>query len=437
MLFLFCYICTLLESGGCKEYCSANEEQDCVADHGSGLYHGAETCPESVSYPHHLDRESDRWQPVDERQMIIFSAFVDRRPEAGGPSVRIIAAGLQEDYNRIGAVYCLLWYETDAGIESVTRQASYVRIYPSTLHPDMWVSHFVLCPLQSDGDGSRTTPFAVSVTSKPCAVPTNLLSVGNRDRVTKSATFALCLPPIYNRFSDWRMVVEMIELHRILGVSELVVYNQSMSDEVSQVLRLYAEDRALRVTTVQWHFPGEKLKNNVNCQRAAINDCAYRMSSRHQFVAVTDLDEVIVPRNATTWLEMMAAMATNGRGVYMFQHVYFRRNATGEKPYLITQQSLWRTDRVVPGGKVRCKSVYNTDLLLSLDLHYHYDLVSGAEEYMVPPDTAMLHHYRSSPMSNFAANPERYTYIEDCYMHLYESELTQRYNDIVSRLGLE
>ncbi|KAK2145434.1 hypothetical protein LSH36_682g01075 [Paralvinella palmiformis] len=434
--FVLWWMWLIFESGRCAEYCKTGEDEGCVTDSSRHLYREGVTCPDVLTYAHHPDKESQTWQEVPERDIIAFSAFIERRTLADGPSVRIVAAGLQEDYNRIGDVHCLLWYETDIGTECVTERADYVRIYPSTLHPDMWVSHFIICPLKRR-DIDEMTPYAVSVVPRPCDVPRNLLKIANRRAIKKTNSHALCLPPIYNHFSDWRMLVEMIELHRILGISELVIYNQSMSTEVSHVLDMYAVDPSFSVNIVQWHFPGNKLKNNVNCQRGAINDCVYRMSARHRYVTVTDLDEVVVPRNANTWPEMMRALATTGSGVYMFQHAYFRRNNTGQTPCLITQQSLWRTDKVVPEGKVRCKSMYDTDSLLSLDLHYHYALVPGAVEYLVPPDVGMLHHYRSTPMSSFRENPEKYTYIEDTYMHRYYDDLVQRFNNIVTRANLK
>ena len=79
---------------------------------------------------------------------MVFSAFYESRLEADGPAIRIIAIGFQEAYNNIGALYCQLWYE-DRNIPLVT-PALYDIIYRSTLHPDSWCSHFIICKLPED-----------------------------------------------------------------------------------------------------------------------------------------------------------------------------------------------------------------------------------------------------------------------------------------------
>ena len=424
----------LLQSLGHDQYCEEGDAT-CGTSVDRGRYDGDQECPELAQVAPRLDVESQTWQNVSGGKMWVFSAFIERRELANGPAVRIIAAGLQAEYNHIGDLYCVLWYELDGDVMSISHKAEYIRIYPSTLHHDQWVSHFIICPIKRY-DIKHMTPYAVSVVQQPCDEPENVLLVQNRQEVVKTPTHALCLPPIYMKFSDWRMVIEMIELHRMLGASEITVYNQTLSAKVSKVLMEYSDDKSFKFNVVEWHFPGHLVSNNVNCQRGAINDCVYRMSLRHQYVTVTDLDEVLVPRVTSTWPELMKTIATPERGIYMFQHAYFRRNNTGEMPYLITQQSRWRTDRVVPAGKIRCKSMYNTDRAVSVDLHYHYILIPGTQEHMLPPDVAMLHHYRSTPMESFRKEPKKFTFIEDDYMSVYGDELKKRVTNVISRMKL-
>lgn len=379
-----------------------------------------------------LDEEPQQWQRVPGREVMVFSAFMERRAVAGGPAIRIVGSGLQAQFQEIGNLYCQLWYDDKEEAFSVG-PADYILIYPSTLHPDMWVSHFILCPLPKYLPG---VPSMVSISPDPCNAVDNALMVLGREDQTVSETFALCISPIYNNFRNWLTVIEWVEIHKLIGANEISLYNLSVSEETNQVLAYYANDPSFRVNVIQWPFP-QRWKSNVWCQRGALNDCLYRMGLKHLYVAITDLDEVLTPRMSDTWQELLPQIHSPRFGAFLFQHAYFRRNNTGESPYLITQQSLWRTDEVTPPGKIRCKSMYKSSKTIKIDLHFPYELVQGAEEYILPPEEGILHHYRQDPMETFRKNPEKFTFIEDSYMHKYRDQLQNRVRDVIKSIGLQ
>ena len=370
-----------------------------------------------------FEREPQTWQAVPDRKVIVFSAYFERRPNADGPSIRIIASGWQSAYNTIGDLYCHLWYDNRDYAVSVG-PATYTVIYPSTLFHEAWSSHFIICRLPK---GVAAVPVAVSITPTRCLrQPGNELMVLNRKLIKKTDTHALCISALYNRWSGWEMIIEMFETHKLLGASEITIYNYSVSPETNRTLRSYITDKNEAVNVVQWPFPGH-LQSNVHCQRGALNDCIYRMGHRHRYVTITDLDEILVPRTVNTWPQLMKRVGRPDIGVYMFQHSYFRRNTSTEDPYLITQSSFWTTDEVTPPAKIRCKSMYQADKAIAIDLHFPYKLVAGAEEYMMDPAVGMLHHYRPYPMENFAKWPERYRFIEDRYMEKYKNKLIKAF----------
>lgn len=146
-----------------------------------------------------LEREPQLWQNVDGRNVTVFSAYVDERTNVGGPMVRVVASGLQSAYNNMGPLYCQLWYE---GLESPVAYgpAEYDVIYSSTLHPEMWVAHFVLCRLPSE-KLVRGTPSVVSVVGQRCAAEAgnHLLISEKKQQEHDNPSFALCLPVLYGR----------------------------------------------------------------------------------------------------------------------------------------------------------------------------------------------------------------------------------------------
>jgi len=150
------------------------------------------------------------------------------------------------------------------------------------------------------------------------------------------------------------------------------------SQNVSKVLESYANDgdqsTGVQLTTIQWNFLPHQMINNFN-QLESINDCVYRAALRHRYVAVSDLDEVLVPRQPGGWPRFVVDVGNaSDVGAFLFQHVYFRRESTSapspgygrrRSPDLITVQSLWRTDVLIPPNGIGCK-------VSKFILHYCY-----------------------------------------------------------------
>ena len=94
----------------------------------------------------------------------------------------------------------------------------------------------------------------------------------------------------------------------------------------------------------------------------------------------------------------------------------------------MTSGSLYTTRRSYPAGRVRCKSLYDTDLAVKLDLHYAYTTVPGSREMMLAEGDALLHHYRQTRMSAMSDEdqPGKYEYARDDFMLRHEQRLTAR-----------
>jgi len=167
------------------------------------------------------------------------------------------------------------------------------------------------------------------------------------------------------------MLIEWIELHALLGVSEIFLYVtgslKSSNSYVSKVLESYAKDAdraGLQLTVIQWNVPPERIINYFD-EQESMNDCVYRAALRHRYVAVSDLDEVLVPRQPGGWPKFVADVSRDSSvGAFLFQQVYFRASFTspsyilpGRSLYLVTMQYLWRTNVVIPHGtgRIGCK----------------------------------------------------------------------------------
>ena len=181
-----------------------------------------ERCNESsVRRPAMPGVEPQRWQRVARRSVNVFSAYVDRRVDAGGPLVRVIASGLPHVGTQL---YCQMW-PADPAVPPVIRPAVYdpiSRRAPAAQSSTTWTAHFVLCPFnESSVEAAAGPPVLVSVVDQPRCVPTNVLLVLDAGRVTvggntttsyaargnlverrrNDVSFALCLPPLRARLN--------------------------------------------------------------------------------------------------------------------------------------------------------------------------------------------------------------------------------------------
>ena len=365
-------------------------------------------------------------------QVYVFSAFYDPRPDAGGPAIRVLAMGWQAEYRTIGDLYCQLWYDQQE--QPVVTLAEYNRIYRSTRYPEMYVSHFILCHGQFSS--TKTLPFAMSVTAEPCSKPENQLLILNKNTTVKKQGHALCLPFLYYFKPPLiTSLIELVEFHRLLGVERITMYYNPIDlkfKEVRGFLDYYHKNISL-IEVVPWILP-RGLLIDYHAQRAAINECFYRSMNNFNFVTISDIDEIIMPRAAKSLPELMNIIDKPNRGAFSFQHFHFKEKNKGDQikmnPHLISQTAVHRTDKSYPAGKIRCKTIYKSSKAIKLDIHYAYELVSSAESYLVDPREGMLHHYRKTPMSTMR-DESKFNYIRDIYAQNWKKNLLDRVTKVL------
>ena len=174
---------------------------------------------------------------------------------------------------------------------------------------------FFICPLPSQVDPMVLSPSMINISALPTQpfvllnntladIPLPLVYVKpNSSAVNR--TFSICVPPIHT-YSNFKELIEWIELTMLLGVEHFTFYKVSMSKRMEQVLSYYSK-RGL-VEVLPWQMPKDLSKDmHYHGQLAAINDCLYRNRNSTKYLAFNDLDEYIIPRgkDTTTWADMM------------------------------------------------------------------------------------------------------------------------------------
>ncbi|XP_045194655.2 uncharacterized protein LOC123550291 isoform X1 [Mercenaria mercenaria] len=290
--------------------------------------------------PQMIDEKS--WFPVDERKtMFVFSAFYIK----GRKKVFII--GAKQIVSTI--TICQYWYQYERSREMFVKEKQSLVRMPREGQNKKYTSTIFECGL-----GTSRMPSYISVVTKSCETPLNILRVKNVSKPEGYKNrFAVCLSPLYFNYSRAYELVEWIELNRILGAEKFVIYNISTSINVNQVLAYYSKRGLVQV--MQWRlpmrvatYPRSKEPTEIHYfgQTAALNDCLFRSKGDSEYLVNVDLVEFIIPHgnNQFNWTDAIKPFAEKSN-VFLLKSTYFRKeweNNTTDFPdkYLIQKLKL-------------------------------------------------------------------------------------------------
>ena len=267
--------------------------------------------------------------------------------------------------------------------------------------------------------------------------------------------FGVCIDsPLFGPITA-RTIIENIEINKALGAEWFTFYIYSINQTSMQVLRDYANDGTVEVVQ-NWGqgLPADSV--NYFGQTLSINDCAYRNMYRVKYLIYTDLDEFVVPKKSIGWLDMMKEIDSHRYGTYLFRNAFFFESIinNGSEKLATKVQSTpttWcggklpkfltlfiRSWNVYPPGtrsKYLIKPVHPSIVGVHevfQQLKYERSLIFQTKTYIVPPDFALLHHYRTFPPGRFpdGENPSNHRNIQDDSALFYKenivSELDRR-----------
>ncbi|XP_045478105.1 beta-1,4-galactosyltransferase galt-1 [Harmonia axyridis] len=353
-------------------------------------------------YPTHLSPSKGSWQIVNgtRYKFFVFSAFYDRRKLQR--SIRIIAATKTRGPDKVS---CKFWYKSaDDNPANFTSKWVPAKIRVIRENWNLKYSAcFVMCPLAHN----QTAPNFVSVVVRKNSMPTNLLEVTDNYNETKTVKkFAVCVKPLHFSYNRALQILEFIELNRIMGVEHFTFYNHTIGPQVNCLLKDYIEQGL--VTMLPWQLDMISQKEiRTEGLFAALNDCLYRSMYRYSHVSLIDLDEYIVPRHNDTLPQLIdflnRRMNTRTTGSYSFQNAFFYLQwGDDDSVYnsndpiatnLVILKKTRRRSKLHP-HKQRSKYICRPELVVEAGNHFVWEFLPGHGTLNVPPDAAILHHYR-------------------------------------------
>ena len=247
-------------------------------------------------------------------------------------------------------------------------------------------------------------PTHVSVSTSPCKSTTILVPIQNPIRGRWTHEFGLCVNVAFGQY-PWHELIEWIELNKMLGVSEINIYNGSMPQNMRPLFKYYEEQGLLRLH----QMPPPHFNYNESGIRVAMpastNDCMLRYMYRYKYIIVIDFDEVIMPRLDENYHDMLARIDKDYKldepwFSYTFRNLYFFKDLAPQSGPSYTKMLRYRKrskdpDEFMIASKSftdprRCKSVFSH----YCDIRFKNSNTPKQWTIRVNTDIAMSHHYR-------------------------------------------
>lgn len=185
----------------------------------------------------------------------------------------------------------------------------------------------------------------------------NLLAQHKQEPSSFQFNFSVCLPTLYGGYNKVLQFVQSMEMYRILGAQQIVVYKTNCSLEMEKVLEYYQKTGFAKVIpwpissflkiSKGWKFSLHPGDLQYFGQIVILNDCLYRNMYNSRFVILNDIDEIVVPVRHSNWMAMTEYLAKKMPGVNIFRvenHI-FPISVQDENNTF--PSSIWN---IIPGG---------------------------------------------------------------------------------------
>lgn len=407
------------------------------------MFYKNESC---AKYPSIFELEFNNvyWQSLHSSNgtFHLYGAYYDiRKLSKIGPAVRIL--GMINRIEPTVKTYCQFWFENHKEPVFV-KVMEYKYIWYKkwgNYKQGIYQPYLIACQIPQPYHSK--IPASVSLVEKVCDIASNNLRVIFNKPPAGKKGFAVCVKGLDFFHDDLSVrLVEWIELLGILGADKVFFYELQVHPNITKVLKHYTERGRVQVTPLtlpggQPNMPGFQhlyLVKKVNHKRQneliPYNDCLYKNLYTYEYIALLDIDEVIMPIKFMSWKELMDTVLVKAlklknetRASYNVRNVYFLDDLLHDHgwfkdipKYMHMLQHVYRSKNFTkPNQYVKC--FHNPERALTL--HNHFPLAclsSGCTSYAIETTDAQLQHYRA-----------------DCVRTLKKTCIEYRQNSVVDK----
>lgn len=427
------------------------------------MYYKNESCAKFPSI-FELEFNNVYWQILQTTNgtFQLYGAYYDvRRFSKIGPAIRIL--GMINRIEPTVKTYCQIWFESQQEPVFVKVMEYKYIWYKKWGNYKQGIYQPYLIACQIPHKYHKIVPASVSIVEKPCDTATNNIRI-IYNKPEKKKDFAVCVKGLDFLHEDLSVrLVEWIELLGILGAEKVFFYELQVHPNISKVLRYYeklgrVESTPLTLPGGQPNVPGFQhmyLVRKVNHKRQneliPYNDCLYKNLYTYKYIALLDVDEVIMPVNMMSWKELMDVVEVKAleirnetRASYNVRNVYFLDDLIHTHgwfkdipKYMHMLQHVYRSKNFTkPNQYVKC--FHNPERALTL--HNHFPLAclgSGCTSYSINTTDAQLQHYRADCVKTLKKTCTEYRQnsVVDTTIWKYKDKLISRTTETLKNLG--
>ncbi|XP_076761778.1 uncharacterized protein LOC143429849 [Xylocopa sonorina] len=427
---------------------------------------GNDSCS-SLKYPSIYDIEFNNvyWQTMrtSNGTFQLFGAFYDRRKLSRiGPAIRIV--GMIDRIEPTVKTHCQLWYDGEREPKVVeTLEYKYIW-YPKwgNYKQGIYQPYVIACKIPQS-HWLKGPPASVSMVEKPCDTPSNNLRViYNKPEHKKD--FAVCVKGLDFLHEDLSVrLVEWIELITLLGADKIFFYQLQVHPNVTKVLDYYQSLGKVHVTPLtlpggqpnvpafQHMYLTKKTNHKRQNELIPYNDCLYKHMYEYEYIALLDVDEVIMPVKDGTWQDLMKRVlkkafkirnetraSYNVRNVYFLDDLLHSHGYFKDIPkYMHMLQHVYRSKNFTkPNQYIKC--FHNPERVVTL--HNHFPLAclgAGCTSYPIETEDAQLQHYRADCVKSLKKTCVEYreNSVLDTTIWRYKDRLVERVTRTLETLG--
>ncbi|KJH50561.1 hypothetical protein DICVIV_03235 [Dictyocaulus viviparus] len=267
-----------------------------------------------------------------------------------------------------------------------------------------WISIFMTTPLLPNLQG-----LALSVGNK-------LIEIPFREPVLKQYDVVTCIAPLFGS-EQWQQALLAAHVYRRLLKANCCLYRfgthmhlyvRSMVSPVYKLLKIYEEEGYLTIQPwlrITLRTISELQFNpNVNVefrnQAAAQTDCLLQYKESASYIALMDLDDLLIPRMGDTYLEEFAHLFNSMPNV-AYLH-YGKENTKLKAVKTATQFNLMETMSSIQFVQVSetGKVVADPRYLNTTWIHFPVFIAKGMERYNVPLHVNAITHHKHVELFN-------------------------------------
>ena len=365
-----------------------------------------------------------RWQYFINgiREVYILDAYYDDRGDV--PLIRICPVAVVPEGHLPGddTLYALLWYDDLANPIPVTCpcKANHTTSFWHIKKKQYGILYHDIALNRTD-----RLPTHISMMAAPCAQPKTYLKVVIPEKPkSPSRDIGLCVKAIWGDFTyrNAPYFVNWMESLRILGLKRVYIYTSGLDlrdDVIKRVFSHYVKSGFLYTEFLHNNlYETPQVEMNKQISQAlvltVINDCFLRHMHKYEFMLHHDTDEILIPRHNQTYRQLLDDfMGEDERYVNYeallsrsaFFYTYYEASHREQPAYMTFLRHAYRQPIEIPGvtwhrGNGVMKAFMNSRTCALMNIHgckrtVRGDGSRGYGHTFIPPQSVIIHHYRS------------------------------------------